>query len=188
MTVFRDLTEVTVFLSLFFFFFIPWLASALLAGRFWGVNSCQEIQRSPFSSASLGKITLLTLGKNKSYEGLFSATRNGVNLLYQAHGTWHTSTPAKGTYTYSEGWRRKGLGWLPEERWKDFLVSSHSNIVFHMLLPIFLSLAPFPALLSSRSVLALCVCVCVCVCVCAHARARMYVCLVTFNSLQPNGM
>ena len=132
----------------FFFSFIPWLASALLTGRFWGV-----------------KITLLTLGKNKSYEGLFSATRNGVHLLYQAHGTWHTSTPAKGTYTYSEGWPRKGLGWLPEDRWKDFLVSSHSNIVFHMLLPIFLSLPPFPALLSSRSGLALCVCVCVCVCV-----------------------
>ena len=88
MTVFRDLTEVTVFLSLSFSF-IPWLASALLTGRFWGVNSCQEIQRSPFSSASLGKITLLTLGKNKSYEGLFSATRNGVHLLYtkpMAHG------------------------------------------------------------------------------------------------------
>ena len=130
---FRDLTEVTIFLSLFF---IPCLASALLAGRLWEVNSYQQLQRSPFSSASLGKSTLLTLGKNKSYEGHFSATRNRVNLLYQAHDTWYTSTPAKGTYTYSEGWCRKGLGWLPEERWKDFLVSSHSNIVFHMLLPI----------------------------------------------------
>lgn len=91
---FRDLTEVTIFLSLIF---IPWLASALLAGRLWGVNSCQQLQKSPFSSASLGKITLLTLGKNKSYEGHFSATRNRVNLLYQAYDTWCTSTPAKGT-------------------------------------------------------------------------------------------
>ena len=165
MTVFRDLTEVTVFLSLFFFFHslacLSFINRQILGSEFVSGNPEKPFQ------LSIPRENYLVNSRKKQilWRTFFCNQKWSSFAIYQAHGTWHTSTPAKGTYTYSEGWPRKGLGWLPEDRWKDFLVSSHSNIVFHMLLPIFLSLPPFPALLSSRSGLALWVCVCVCVCV-----------------------